>query len=47
MTGSDFGKFGDEKLWKIIAALCVIGAASVIGTVGFGVYWLIKHVTIQ
>ena len=47
MTGSDFGKFGDDKFWKIVAALCITGAASVIGAVGFGVYWLIKHVTIQ
>lgn len=47
MTGSDFGKFGDDKFWKIIAALCITGAASVIGAIGFGVYWLIKHVTIQ
>ena len=47
MTGSDFGRFGDDKFWKIIAALCIAGATSVIGAVGFGVYWLIKHVTIQ
>jgi hypothetical protein len=43
MTGSDFN-FGPDWMWKLLAVLCVIGAATVFVAMCIGVAWLAMHI---